>query len=99
MSLTQILQTDTVGQVIVKQKEGDGLIFALKGEELGAVAIRMAKKKVSSVPVFDDISRNLCLGLVDFADIVASLLKKCERDVDMLKNKDSFWLSLNQIKV
>jgi CBS domain-containing protein len=99
MSLTQILQTDVVGQVILKQKEGDGLIFAIKGEELGTVAIRMAKKKVSSVPIFEDVTKQNCMGLVDFADIVASLLKKCERDVEMLKNKDSFWLSLNQIKV
>jgi CBS domain-containing protein len=99
MSFSQILSTDTVGQVVAKQREGNGLVFAVKGEELGAVAIRMAKKRLSAVPIFETESRDKCMGLVDFADIVSALLSKFERDVEMMKNKDNFWQSLSLIKV
>ena len=99
MSLASILASDTVGQVVAKQKEGDGLVSALKGEELGSVAIRMAKKRISAVPVFEDASKESCLGLVDFADIVSALLRKFERDMNQLRNKETFWDSLTRIRI
>jgi len=98
-SLSNILATDTVGNVVSKQREGDGLVFAVKGEELGVVAIRMAKKRISAVPVFQDTSKTSCIGLVDFADIVSALLRKFEKDFGVLRNKDTFWESLSSILV
>jgi len=99
MSLAQILAEDTVDKVVAKQKDGEGLVFAVQGEELGHVAMRMAKRRVSAAPVFSDPARATCLGMVDFADIVAALLKKCEHNLHAIRSKDSFWQSLAQIKV
>ena len=53
-------------------------VYAVAGETVGEVAARMAGRKVSAVPVFATVSRDECLGAVDFSDVVALMLAAIE---------------------
>lgn len=87
--LLSILETETVGFVVAHQAK-TGLISARIGEPLKVVALRMAEKQISALPVFHD-DDNLCLGLLDFGDIVTFVLQASDKHHALLGESHSFW--------
>lgn len=88
--LPSILETETVGFVVAHQAK-TGLISARIGEPLKIVALRMAEKQISALPVFHDDDDNLCLGLLDFGDIVTFVLQASDKHHALLGEPHSFW--------
>lgn len=86
--LASILETDNCGAIVAHQAK-TGLVSARIGEPLKVVALRMAEKQISALPVFDE--DNLCLGLLDFGDIVTFVLQASDKHHALLGESHSFW--------
>lgn len=97
--LGDILGKSTVKQVVGSQldpKSAAALVKATAEEDVLTVCARLAEKHVSSLPVFEG---EKCIGVVDFSDAVAVLLKMDWETLGSLKNGNQVWEELGALPI
>ncbi|CAK8996845.1 Protein SDS23, partial [Durusdinium trenchii] len=95
-----ILAESCVGDVVEPQLSGRGaLVKATEDEDVLTVCARLADASVSSLPVFSKDDAEKCLGIVDFSDAVAYLLKMDWDSLGSLKHGDSLWEELGSVPI
>lgn len=104
--LAKVLRSIYVSDVIKNQE----LVFITAGESLSGTAKCLASAGISSVPVFNkkkeaDTDGNVvygladCLGVVDFSDIVSSLMTLREKGYDERNPKKHIWSKFENMSV
>jgi CBS domain-containing protein len=101
LTLTQILENFTVKDVVenqIKSLAGKDMVYAIQGEPVRVVALRMAQRQVSSLIVFTDSTKEKWIGVVDFSDVSSLLLAKVV-DTSIFNDPVKFFEELGESRI
>jgi len=97
----KILEGATVADVVAPQRaesSGKELIYAVEDDKVLDVCTKLAESGISSLPVFTE-DKSDCVGLVDFSDAVAYLLKMDWESIGSVPSTTNVWHQLGMVAV
>mmetsp|Transcript_5344 Transcript_5344/g.10042 ORF Transcript_5344/g.10042 Transcript_5344/m.10042 type:complete len:324 (+) Transcript_5344:274-1245(+) len=89
--LREILETNLVSDVTKKQQ----LVSAHENEDILSVTAKLSDHHISSLPIMDD--DGMCIGVMDFSDAVAYLLKMDWSAKGWLRDGTNIWEDLANV--
>mmetsp|Transcript_32734 Transcript_32734/g.52223 ORF Transcript_32734/g.52223 Transcript_32734/m.52223 type:complete len:234 (+) Transcript_32734:693-1394(+) len=99
--LEGILKSYKAHDVVTWQEQQErppaSLILAKDTEDVLTVCERLSTSDISSCPVFD--AGDNCIGIIDFSDVVAYLLKMDCQTHGSLKNGNTVWEELGTVPI